>query len=107
MLLPCPFCGEPPLVRPGLNAYGHCETKGCFANRTHIIPLDDDRQVDAWNRRHHPDAAMDSISPHIRAEIKNWTDTQFPKDCRVGSGKWVDGLTRRILAVVTTKDTTK
>jgi len=34
----------------------------------------------------------------VADEIKRWTDTQFPKGCRVGSAKWVNGLARRVLA---------
>lgn len=55
-LLPCPFCGQRVYIRKGVNAYGHCKTEGCYANRGQIIPLDDAKQVDAWNRRAQPTA---------------------------------------------------
>jgi hypothetical protein len=50
-LLPCPFCGELPYIRKGVNGYGHCKTEGCHANRAQIVPFDDPPQVAAWNRR--------------------------------------------------------
>lgn len=51
-LKPCPFCAQSLFVRRGVNAYGRCETSGCWAEERKImIPLDDPRQVAAWNTR--------------------------------------------------------
>lgn len=50
-LLPCPFCGNLPMVRTGINGYGHCKTAGCWANRCQTVSLDDSGQVSAWNTR--------------------------------------------------------
>ena len=50
-LKPCPFCAAELRIRAGFNSYGHCPTDGCYANRGQIVPLDDERQVAAWNRR--------------------------------------------------------
>ena len=40
-----------------------------------------------------------SLRDKVREEIRVWTYTQFPKNQRVGSASWIDGLTNRILAV--------
>lgn len=53
-LKPCPFCGNPPHVREGINGYAHCRTPGCWANRCQTVSLDDTKQVAAWNRRPSP-----------------------------------------------------
>ena len=58
-LKPCPFCGEAPFVRNGLNGYAHCRTPGCWANRCQTVSLEDQAQVSAWNLR-------DIFSPDIR-----------------------------------------
>lgn len=50
-LLPCPFCGNELYIRRGMNAYGRCETEGCFGKRLQIVPFDDPQQVAEWNTR--------------------------------------------------------
>lgn len=47
----CPFCGEKLHVRTGPNPRAHCQTEGCWANRSQAVVLDDPGQVSAWNRR--------------------------------------------------------
>lgn len=47
-----------------------------------------------------PAPEADKLRERVRAEIKLWTDTQFPKGNRVGSAKWVNGLTNRVLAAL-------
>ena len=48
----CPFCGAALRIRNSVNAYGQCETEGCWMNaRKVIVPLDDPRQVSDWNTR--------------------------------------------------------
>lgn len=49
-----------------------------------------------------PAPTFDEIPPTareaaVREEIRLWTGTQWPKNCRVGSARWTNGLTRRIL----------
>ena len=55
----CPFCGAALRIRNSVNAYGQCETEGCWMNaRKVIVPLDDPRQVSGWNTRARtPDSA--------------------------------------------------
>jgi Lar family restriction alleviation protein len=59
-LEPCPFCGGDLKVRRGVNPWAHCETEGCWAQRSQVVALDDPRQVAAWNRR-----APSSQSPSV------------------------------------------
>ena len=59
-LKPCPFCAAELRIRAGFNSYGHCPTDGCYANRGQIVPLDDERQVAAWNRR--PALSLESLA---------------------------------------------
>lgn len=53
-LLPCPWCGNDLYIRKGVNAYGVCRTEGCFGRRIQIVPFDDPKQVDEYNRRATP-----------------------------------------------------
>lgn len=78
-LLPCPFCGQRVSIRKGVNAYGHCKTEGCYANRAQIIPLDDAKQVDAWNRR------LEAPAPTCQqcgGEIAGWLCQKCPAEFR-------------------------
>lgn len=52
-LLPCPFCGQPLAYTSGkLNISGRCDTKDCWLHERKIaIPIDDPRQVSAFNTR--------------------------------------------------------
>lgn len=53
-LKPCPFCGSALTTREGFNPNARCETAGCYMqSRALIVPLDDPRQVEQWNRRAH------------------------------------------------------
>ena len=57
-LEPCPFCHRPLYIRQGVNAYGQCETRGCWTHdRKVTVSLSDPYQVAQWNRRG-PDAAQ-------------------------------------------------
>lgn len=52
VLKPCPFCGAPLYIRSGVNAYGRCETEGCWLHARKItVPLHDPVQVAAFNIR--------------------------------------------------------
>lgn len=54
-LLPCPMCGCDLFIRRGVNPYGRCDTIGCWTNaRAVTVPLDDPKQVAAWNTRAKP-----------------------------------------------------
>jgi hypothetical protein len=54
-LKPCPFCGEPLTVGGGCNPYGRCDTENCWMSARRIaLPIDDPRQVEAWNTRASP-----------------------------------------------------
>lgn len=51
----CPFCGVELFIRTGVNAYGRCETAGCWTHeRKATVPLWDLDQVEAWNTRPEP-----------------------------------------------------
>ena len=51
-LKPCPFCRKPLFIRESVNAYGRCDTPGCWMHeRKMTVPLGDRDQVAAWNTR--------------------------------------------------------
>jgi hypothetical protein len=51
-LKPCPFCGVPLTIR---HWSGRCNTDGCWmSERRTAVPLDDPKQVAAWNTRTPP-----------------------------------------------------
>lgn len=52
VLLACPFCGQPPVVKwRRANPYGGCKTDGCYASSAPAVNLDAPQSVAAWNRR--------------------------------------------------------
>jgi hypothetical protein len=66
VLSPCPFCGEALFIRKGVNAYGRCDTPDCWTQkRAVIVPLDDPRQVEAWNKRAAPAPDPDTLSEAV------------------------------------------
>jgi hypothetical protein len=58
------------------------------------------QEIATYHVRTAPSSVPPADEDRVRSEIKAWTDTQFPKSCRVGSSKWVDGLTRRVFAAL-------
>lgn len=51
-LKPCPMCNRPLTVSLGVNPTARCNTPDCWISERRIgIPLDDPKQVAAWNTR--------------------------------------------------------
>jgi len=85
----CPFCGKSLLIRAGVNAYGRCESWGCWMNGRNIaVPLDDPAQVIAWNTRITPAEGVEE-SARQALEFQERAETQRSncEECE-GEGDW-------------------
>ena len=66
MLLPCPFCGEPPcIVWRRSNPRAGCKTEGCLGVRLPVLSLDSIDDVTAWNRRSNASASLGTSEPVV------------------------------------------
>jgi hypothetical protein len=66
----CPFCGVPLTVRHSVNPSARCDTPGCWMNARMIaVPLDEPRQVAAWNART-PDPGLLAVIREAREALE-------------------------------------
>jgi hypothetical protein len=87
-LKPCPFCGKDLYRRPRqMNDYGRCETEGCWAHERKItVPVDDHRQVAAWNTRV-PPSPSSSLSGEDVEELDIQALASAIHDARYDQGR--------------------
>ncbi|HYI43699.1 MAG TPA: hypothetical protein VD768_08775 [Sphingomicrobium sp.] len=108
-LEPCPFCGAPLTIRAGVNAYGRCDTEGCWvASRAIIVPFDDPKQVVAWNTRAPTDLERE-LADHIAEQITH-VEQRIRDGREMGASIWRIALedvareNRALLAKVRARD---
>lgn len=74
-LEPCPFCGNQLFIRTGVNAYGRCETEGCWVRERKLtVQLADSGQVAAWNTRPTCNATLQVDAGGLREKVARIID---------------------------------